>query len=81
MHRQGSVLGPLLFLIYINDITNDLAFLPLIYADDTTLLAIVHDPVVSAGCLNSDLNKIAVWVDKWLVTMNPVKYLAMLCFL
>ena len=70
---QGSVLGPLLFLSYINDITDDLASLPLIYADDTTLLEIVDDPVISAGRLNSDLNKIAVWPDKWLVTMNPVK--------
>ena len=70
---QGSVLGPLLFLIYINDITDDLASLPLIYADDTTLLEIVDDPVVSAGRLNSDLHKISVWADKWLVTMNPVK--------
>ena len=70
---QGSVLGPLLFLIYINDITDDLASLPLIYADDTTLLEIVDDPAVSADRLNSDLNKIAVRADKWLVTMNPVK--------
>ena len=70
---QGSVLGPLLFLIYINDITDDLASLPLIYADDTTLFEIVEDPAVSAGRLNSDLNKISVWADKWLVTMNPVK--------
>ena len=70
---QRSVLGPLLFIIYINDITDDLASLPLIYADDTTLLEIVDDIAVSAGRLNSDLNKIAVWADKWLVTMNPVK--------
>ena len=66
------MLGPLLFLIYINDITDDLASLPLIYADDTTLLQILDGPAVSAGRLNSDLNKIAVWADKWLVTMNPV---------
>ena len=70
---QGSVLGPLLFLIYINDITDDLASLPLIYADDTTPLEIVDEPAISAGRLNSDLNKIAVWADKWLVTMNHVK--------
>ena len=70
---QGSVLGPLLFLIYVNDITDDLTSLPLIYADDATLLEIVEDTALSAGHLNSDLNKIAVLADKWLVTMNPLK--------
>ena len=72
---QGSVLGLLLFLIYINDNTDDLVSLPLIYADDTSLLEIVDDPAVSADRLtcNSDLKKIAVWADKWLVTIKPVK--------
>ena len=64
------MIGPLLFLIYISDITDDFASLPLIYADDTTMF---EEPAVSAGRLNSDLNKISEWVDKWLVTMNPVK--------
>ena len=37
-------------------------------------LGLVDDPAVSADCLNSDLNnKIVVWADKWLITMNPVK--------
>ena len=70
---QWSVLGLLLFFIYINDITDDLASLSLIYTDNTTLLEIIDDPAVPAGCLNSDLNKIAVWANKWLVTMNRVK--------
>ena len=51
----------------------DVASLPLIYADDTALLEIVDDPAVSAGRLNSELYKISVWADKWFVTMNPVK--------
>ena len=45
----------------------------MIYADDTTMFEIVDEPAVSAGRLNSDLNKISEWADKWLVTMNPVK--------
>ena len=66
------MLGPILF-IYISENTEDLASLLLIYADDTTLLKIVYEPAVSAGRLNSDLNKIAEWADKLLVAVNPVK--------
>ena len=42
------------------------------YADGTILLKIVHDPAVSAGRLDVDLNKNAMWADKWSVAMNSV---------
>jgi hypothetical protein len=70
---QGSVLGPLLFLIYINDITTDLDSSPFIYADDTMLFEIVQNVNVSAANLNEDLTRISDWSKKWLVTMNPSK--------
>ena len=66
-------LVPLLFLIYINDLTEDIISLPLIYADDTALFEVVDDPILSADRLNGDLEKISVWSKKWLVTMNPSK--------
>ena len=70
---QGSVLGSLLFLIYINDLTDELESCSFIFADDTTLFEVVDDPMDSGQLLNDDLTKISWWSDRWLVTMNPSK--------
>ncbi len=74
---QGSVLGPLLFLIYINDITTDLQSSSFLYADDTSLLEVVDDPAISAARLNNDLELINTWTQKWLVIINSDKTKAM----
>lgn len=70
---QGSVLGPLLFLVFINDITVGLDTKPLLYADDTVLFEVVSTPAETAFKLNSDLQMVSAWSEKWLVTMNPTK--------
>ena len=53
---QGYVLGPLLFLIYINDLETDIKSNTKFFADNTMLFSIVKDPVISANDLNHDRN-------------------------
>lgn len=76
---QGSVLGPLLFLIYINDISSNVRSDCFLFADDTMLMREVDAGDLSScnDALNSDLQSISSWASQWKVTMNAKKTKAM----
>ena len=72
---QGSVLSPLLFLIYINDLSkphhrqNSKSQ----FADDTALWAAIKNVQFAAKRLRQDLRKLAKWCAKWRINLNPEK--------
>ena len=68
---QGSILGPLLFLIYINDLADGLSSIAKLFADDTSLFSVVHNANTTAKELNNDLVKISNWAYQWKMSFNP----------
>ena len=58
---QGSILGPLFFVIFINDLPDNLISNPKLFADNTSLFSVVQDITWSANNLNDDLMKINQW--------------------
>ena len=68
---QRSILGPLLFLIYINDLANDLSSNVKLFADDTSLFSEIHDASAFARELDDDLKKINKWAFQWKMSFNP----------
>ena len=70
---QGSVLGPFLFLLYINDIVENLISLSRLFADDTSMSASSHSNDELKVTLNHDLSELIEWSKKWKVKFNPNK--------
>ena len=61
---QGSVLGPLLFLLYINDLLDGMKSDARIFADDTSLFVVVDDPKTSFEILSHDLRLVEEWANQ-----------------
>ena len=68
---QGSILGPLLFLIYINDLTDGISSIVKLFAGDTSLFSVFQNKNNSASQLNNDLDKISDWAYTWKMSFNP----------
>ena len=71
---QGTILGPLLFLLYINDLPNCLNYsLPRMYTDDTSLTYASADLKSIDNCINYDLNRVYIWLSANKLTLNLTK--------
>ncbi len=70
---QGSVLGPLLFLIYINDLVYNLKCQSYLFADDTSLFDSGETFYDSISRINEDLHTISIWAKKWKIKINANK--------
>ena len=70
---QGSRLGPLLFLVYINDIVANLESKPYIFADDCTLICSASSTFETTNILSRDLTKISNWAHTWKINFNAQK--------
>ena len=68
---QGSVLGPLLFLIYINDLLDGINSLCKVFPEDTILFSKVYDMYKSAREVSDDLWKISYWAYQCKMKFNP----------
>ena len=75
---QGSVLGPLLFLVYVNDIVESLLSLTRLFADDSSLLYSAATIKDIEGIINHDLRMLVRWAAQWLINFNPLKTEVML---
>ena len=75
---QGSVLGPLLFLVYVNDIYDSLLSLTRRFADDSSLFYVASSLTEIEGIINLDLRILSAWEKQWLITFNPIKTEAVL---
>ena len=72
---QGTILGPLMFLLYIDDIGLQITSELGLFVDDIVFYGVVNN-ISSAEVLQSDLNKLVVWSEKWQMAFNASK-----CFL
>ena len=75
---QGSILGPLLFLLYTNDFENSVNNTPRVFADDTCVIANSSSILELEQHLNLELINTASWISANKLTLNPAKSFALI---
>ena len=74
---QGSVLGPLCFILYVNDlitdITNNTQARIIMYVDGTVLLTEICIPALATDCMQNTLDRVSTWCTLNKITVNTKK--------
>ena len=69
---QGSVLGPIMFVIFINDLPDIVDSTVYLFADDTKIFNVIREPT-NKDTLQRDLQKLTEWSNTWLLRFHPGK--------
>ena len=69
---QGTVLGQMLFLIYINDLPKNVTLTTRLFADDSLLYGRIRT-TEDHPILQEDLSRLETWVKDWQMSLNPLK--------
>ena len=71
-------LGPLLFLLYINDLINSINITPQLFAEDTCIIANAPSPAVLEQTLNLEMAGLSMWINANKLTVNAAKSYALI---
>ena len=69
--RGSTLWSTIFFLIYINELSDNLETNVKLFADDASMFSVVSDPISTSQKPNKDHDKIGPWANKWKMSFNP----------